>query len=276
MSERSLPDPASDDYPWSSQEEGLLTLWSDRALCYRLLHEAAYKEKSKSLLWFTIPVIILSTVTGTANFGMQSLVPDAYMTVAQSIVGALNLVAGLMTTIQNFLRLSEKTEGHRQSFIGWGQLHRSIYTEMKLDRNKRRSARETLQRFRAEYDRLIAVSPPLPGKVVAEVSDKLRHHVHIILPEECDNLLHTEPYMDDLLAEQLTRTVLNETLPFSRAPSMQANPMFHAGTTTSSSRPDDLASSFAAPDHAGQDALPAAAASAGLVDECKVHIDERP
>lgn len=213
MSQRSLSDPSQEEYPWSDQEEGLLTLWSDRALCYRLLHEAAYKDKSKTLLWFTIPVIILSTVTGTANFGMQSLVPSDYLTIAQSVIGALNLLAGLMTTIQNFLRLSERTEGHRQAFIGWGQLHRSIYTDLKLERGKRRSARETLQRFRVEYDRLIAVSPALPRKIIQDVSNSLKHHVNLILPEECDNLLHTEAYMDQLLAEHTTRRMLQENLP---------------------------------------------------------------
>ena len=189
----STPEPSTSEvepsveYEWSEQEEKLMTLWSDRALCYRLLHEHAHKERSKTLLWFTLPVIILSTFTGTANFGIQSLVSPQYLNVAQSIIGILNLTSGLLTTIQNFLRISERSEGHRQSFTGWGQLHRNIYTELCLERRKRKPCKEALQRFRMEYDRLIAVSPPLTRTVIMQVMNQLSIHPDIILPEECNH-----------------------------------------------------------------------------------------
>ena len=41
---------------------------------------------------FSIPVIILSTLTGTANFGMDSYVPESGQATATAIVGGLNSV----------------------------------------------------------------------------------------------------------------------------------------------------------------------------------------
>lgn len=200
------------DMKWSIQEERLLTLWSDRALCYRLLHEESHKRQSKKLMWFTIPVIILSTLTGTANFGIQSLVSDENRNLAQSCIGILNIFAGIITTIQNFLRISELSESHRQAFIGWGQLNRNIFTELQLDRKKRKPCKEMLQRFRAEYDRLIAISPLLSKQVISDLMIKFKHHEDLLLPEECDHLIHTEPVIDQLIRDQCIRNSNGSTV----------------------------------------------------------------
>ena len=53
---------------WSSQLEQILVEWADKAICYRWLHSASHINYSFKNRWFTIPVIIMSTLTGTANF----------------------------------------------------------------------------------------------------------------------------------------------------------------------------------------------------------------
>ena len=44
---------------WSTQEEEILIRWSDKALCYRWLHEHSEKRFRKFNYALTIPVIIL-------------------------------------------------------------------------------------------------------------------------------------------------------------------------------------------------------------------------
>ena len=53
----------------------LLAEWSEKAACYRWLHNQSEKYYRIPNYAFTIPVIILSTLTGTANFAMDSFVP---------------------------------------------------------------------------------------------------------------------------------------------------------------------------------------------------------
>ena len=62
---------------WSEQEEFLLALWSDRALCYKLLSDRACRKFHRQHLWFSIPVIVLSTFCGSANLAVKSYVPDS-------------------------------------------------------------------------------------------------------------------------------------------------------------------------------------------------------
>ena len=79
--------------------------WADKATCYKWLHEKTHREFARKNRWFTIPVIIMSTLTGTANFA-QERVPIDYRGYFSMIVGGVNIIAGIVTTIQNFLKIS--------------------------------------------------------------------------------------------------------------------------------------------------------------------------
>ena len=65
-------------------------------------------------MWFALPVIVISTITGTANFAQGSF-PDAWKEFVPLGIGFFNLSAGLITTVAQFLRVSELLEGHRSS-----------------------------------------------------------------------------------------------------------------------------------------------------------------
>ena len=57
---------------WTPEQEELLAEWAEKASGYRWLHSRSEKLYRKRNYIFTIPVIILSTLTGTANFAMDS------------------------------------------------------------------------------------------------------------------------------------------------------------------------------------------------------------
>ena len=60
---------------WKKEEEELLREWSDKAQCFRWLHTKSHQKYRWINAYFTIPVIILSTLTGAANFS-QERVPE--------------------------------------------------------------------------------------------------------------------------------------------------------------------------------------------------------
>ena len=62
---------------WKKEEESILRQWADKAQCYQWMHAKCRKIYQKKNAWYTIPVIIISTVTGTANFA-QDRFPDEY------------------------------------------------------------------------------------------------------------------------------------------------------------------------------------------------------
>ena len=92
---------------WTKALEDLLAEWSDKATCFRWLHSRSEKSYRGKNYLFTIPVIILSTLTGTANFAMDSFVPEENKQIAMACVGSVNIFAGILSTLQNFLRYAE-------------------------------------------------------------------------------------------------------------------------------------------------------------------------
>jgi hypothetical protein len=91
---------------WNDQHETILRQWGEAAGCYRFMHHQAFLLYKKLSLRFTLPVIILSTITGTANFA-QSTLPLSVQPAAPSVIGGLNLIAGLIATVSNFLKIIE-------------------------------------------------------------------------------------------------------------------------------------------------------------------------
>ena len=61
------------------------------------MHERAYKRYICLNAWFSIPVIILSIITGTGNFALN-LFGD-YEKLASLIIGGLNLFSAIISTI---------------------------------------------------------------------------------------------------------------------------------------------------------------------------------
>ena len=127
---------------WTKEQEFLLAEWTEKASCYRWLHGRAEKKYRRSNYAFTIPVIIMSTLTGTANFAMDSFVPAEHKKTAMAAVGGVNIFAGIISTLQNFLRYAELMEAHRSSGVAWSKLGRDICIELALDPPRRKPARD--------------------------------------------------------------------------------------------------------------------------------------
>ena len=178
---------------WTKEQEALLAEWAEKASCYRWLHGRAEKKYRRSNYAFTIPVIIMSTLTGTANFAMDSFVPEENKKMAMACVGGVNILAGIISTLQNFLRFAELMESHRTSGVSWSKLNRDISVELALDPPRRKPAGDFLNVCRAEYDRLIEQSPLIDDSILAMFHKKF-HDTDINKPEMCNGLDKCEIY----------------------------------------------------------------------------------
>ncbi len=181
---------------WTRRVEYILAKWADGASCFKWLHEQAYRKFKTKNNWFTIPVIILSTLTGALNVGMQGYVPDAYMGYAQIGVGSVNIFAGILTTLQSKFQYAEMSEAHFQAFVGWSRLSRLISNELSLERSHRRNPNDLVKICKAEYERLMEQSPLVPSDIVIEFEKIFGTRKEIIFPDIADHLVHTEAYDD--------------------------------------------------------------------------------
>lgn len=150
---------------WTKAHEELLIDWGDKALCYKWLHMKSHTYYRFYHYMFTIPVIVMSTLTGTANFAQEKL-PEKYQFYAPVIIGCINIIAGIITTVQQFLHISELNEAHRVSMIAWDKFYRRIKIELSKSVNEREPISEFFLTTKEEYDRLMESSPIIDTKII--------------------------------------------------------------------------------------------------------------
>jgi len=180
---------------WTKEQERLMAEWSDIATCYRWLHDQSEKIFHIKTLWITLPVIILSTLGGTANFGIQSLFKDETQQKYASFgIGSISLLAGLLTTIGNYLRYPQFEESHRVASIAWGKFQRLIAIELALSPLDRMDSLDFLKICRADLDRLIEQSPPIPQDAINLFDAKFGSINDLKKPDICGSLVHTNVF----------------------------------------------------------------------------------
>lgn len=181
---------------WSKEHEEILIEWADKAMCYRWLHAKAHARFSYLNTWYTIPVIILSTLTGTANFA-QDRVPLKFQSYFVMMVGSLNILAGIITTIQQFLKITQLNESHRVSSISWDKFYRNIKIELAKHPSERIDVKHMIKASKEEFDRLMETSPSIPEKIISNFKNsfaKTEMFHKIIKPEICDILIPTNDF----------------------------------------------------------------------------------
>lgn len=184
---------------WTKEQENLMASWADKAACYRWLHDRSEKKFSKLNMGITIPVIILSTLTGTANFALDGFIPadnPDMKKYAQAGIGAVSIFAGILTTLGNFLRYAQGSESHRVAGIAWGKFQRQIAVELAIHPNERLDSMDFLKICRAELDRLIEQSPAIPDDIIRQFLIEFKDKKDIKKPEIVGGLEHTHVFED--------------------------------------------------------------------------------
>jgi len=199
---------------WTCEHEQILIEWADKAMCYRWLHSKANAMYSSLNAWYTIPVIIISTLTGTANFA-QERVPLNYQNYFVMIVGGFNILAGIISTIQQFLKITQLNEAHRVSGIAWDKFYRNVKIELAKHPDERMPVLQMIKMCKEEFDRLMETSPVIPDKIVKTFQISFKESVNfdkIVKPEICDVLISTDMYRNPWYNSENQDKIIQDTL----------------------------------------------------------------
>jgi hypothetical protein len=172
-----------EEYIWNEQHEIILKQWGEACACYRLMHNRSYILYKDMNMRFSLPVIVISTITGTANFA-QSTLPESMKAVAPSIIGCFNLVAGLVATVMQFLKVNELMENHRTAALAHGLLSRNIRLKLAIPHNQRHpDGLKFVEECKTEYDRLLDQSPDIPKKIMINFEQTYPSDILFTKPE---------------------------------------------------------------------------------------------
>ena len=185
------PNPKENRDYWKAEEEKIIQQWADKAQCYQWMHSRCREIYQTKNAWFTIPVIIISTVTGTANFAQDRFPDDIKQYVVMGI-GTLSIIAGIITTVYQFLQISELNEGYRAAAISWNKYHNTLKTLVLRHPFDRMPPNQAIKIYQDEYERLIEISPPIVKKVLNQFNVKFKKNKELFKPEICNKLEATE------------------------------------------------------------------------------------
>ena len=174
---------------WTKPTEELLVSWADIALCYTWIFDKSYRKYSHINYRYTIPVIVLSTITGTISMSMNSLLDKNQVNTGQIVVGGINIFIGILSTLQNFFRYAQQSELHLSATRDWAKLHRNIKIELSIERRNRKPASEFVRSARQEYERLLNSRPVIPTAILEDFKRQYRYS-DVIKPEVLEKIRH--------------------------------------------------------------------------------------
>ena len=205
---------------WTGELESLATEWADNAACYEWMHQRSRQLQSTKNLRMKIPMIVLSTLTGTASFGLGSFFGlDEYSkTVAQMVIGSISILVGTIGTLDTFFQYAQSCEMHNTAAVNWGNFQRNIEFQMKLHPNERIDAMPFLKMMQNELNRLIEQSPSILDCVLKEFRTTFKEKTDLKKPAIVDGLEHTVVHVDHAanslraadIEEQIQRLVQEE------------------------------------------------------------------
>lgn len=182
-----------EDLCYNKHLEEVIASEAEKALVLRWLHDQSEKKYTQLNTYIAIPVVVISTLAGTASIGQESLFGTG--DVAPIVIGLMSLSVSVLNVVSNFFSWAKRAEGHRISSINYGKLHRWISIELSLPRTQRVPAKHFLKEIREQIDRLNETSPPVPQDVIDSFRLKLKNlKDDVSVPEICNEIKAVEVY----------------------------------------------------------------------------------
>lgn len=145
-------------------------------------HRAAMRFKRVGRL-LGIPVIILTTIVGTAVFTAISS-PNGYSTELQIFAGLFSMAAAVLSGLQTFLNYPELAERHQEAATKYGSLRREVQQALTVHPLDSFELKKILDNVNIQWTALEEKSPTIPQKIFECVLEESPHeHKKIVRPK---------------------------------------------------------------------------------------------
>lgn len=194
---------------YTENENKLLESWKERAGGWRWLHYNAMHHYKTINSRYVYSSIVLSTLAGAGGFSTAGSVDSTKTTMGKVqfymgyIIGATNVIIGLINSFQRFGKAAEKTELHASAAMQYSMLYRLIETELNLSDDHRRS--DLVMTVRQEMDRLLSQSPSIPQIIIDQFNETFPDLVN--KPDICNGLGGPLSVQKSLPSEIISRII---------------------------------------------------------------------
>ena len=180
---------------WDESVENILSELGDEAQINAFLHKKANEYYTIQNIKYQLPIIIFSALSGTGNF-ISANFPD-YAQIIILSVGGLSICTSIISSVAQFLKVSQLSESHRISYLSWEKFHSNI----KFQLSKRRASRENLKDFLSlivpEYQRLKEISACIPKHICDEVKHNKKNLKNMQIPYMLNGFHPVLPFKEE-------------------------------------------------------------------------------
>jgi len=136
--------------------------WECRCAAAEEVHFDVAEELSRRNLFLGIPVVVLSAIVGTSLFASVS--GDGVDVWIRIAAGTVSLIAGVLASIQTFLRFGARAEQHRVAAERWAAVKREIEKVRALPAEQVGDANELLDDIKTRMDQAADKAPAMPKR----------------------------------------------------------------------------------------------------------------
>lgn len=194
---------------WSEYIEDLLINWHAESLGYNWQHLKAAKSFSYIDRIIGIPTVIANTITGTTLFASLNQEADENL-IIHIVVGVIIMITAVFMAVQNFLRLSELSEKHRNAANKYKNFANSIETELALAVEERLNGKIFIKSAQKRFGELLDICPNIPEKIERQYNEfikKNNNHFSEILINH--NIHNNSKKKDDSLQNEINNEAQN-------------------------------------------------------------------
>jgi len=155
------------DIHWSEPLEILIGQEGERCRGLAWINQKAETYYAHRANAIAIPVIVLSTLAGTASVGSSSLFQGDTQ-ISSVVIGLVSIGVGILNTISSYFSWSRKSESHKIAYLQYSKLFSIIRVEMSLPRSERQQPEQLLKQIRDGMERLAETTPSPPPSILDE------------------------------------------------------------------------------------------------------------
>ena len=176
------------DIHWSNQLEQLIASEGEKARGLAYIHQRCEQIYNTKNNYLTIPIIVASTLAGTASVGSSTLFPDDTK-VGSIVIGLISISVGILNTINSYFAFAKKAESHRIAYLQYSKLFSTISIELSLPRDERDQPEHLLSQLRSTMERLAETTPSPLTSVLDEFNSKFKDkYQDVARPSETNGL----------------------------------------------------------------------------------------